>query len=87
MLDVAFGKLSACGTNQVLASDRGLRRGQRHYVLQLIAKAISTAGLVEGRAGPNAAGQSLIQEPAVQHDVERSVRSPDLDRPDYSVPM
>ncbi len=78
MLDIAFGKLPGRRAQQVLARGRRPGEGERHGVLQLIAKAIGAARLVEGRARPDAAGQRLVQQPAVKHDVHRPVRRPDL---------
>ena len=61
MLDVALDELPRGRAQQVLACHGRLHGGQRHAVLQLVAKAIGTARLVEARAGPDAAGQRLIQ--------------------------
>ena len=47
MLYVAFEELPRSSTQQVLARQGRLRGGQRHAVLQLVAKAVRAAGLVE----------------------------------------
>src|SRR5262249_10187784 len=49
-----------------------------HDVLELVAKTVGSARLVEPRAPPQAAGKRLVEEPVIQHDVERPVRSLDL---------
>ena len=49
------------------------------HVLELVAEAVGAARLVERRARPDAAGQRLIEQPAVQHDVHRAVRRLHLD--------
>ena len=55
MLHVAFDELARRRAEQMLARQRGLRDRQRHHVLQLIAKAVRAARLVECRARPDAA--------------------------------
>ena len=54
MLNVPFDELPGCRVQKVCAC--GVRRGeeQRQHVLQLIAETERTAGLVEGRAAPDA---------------------------------
>src|SRR5687768_8505550 len=42
---------------------------QGHHILQLVSKAIRSAGLVKRGACPNAASQYLINEPTVEHHV------------------
>ncbi|MNW22015.1 hypothetical protein D3C71_2232560 [compost metagenome] len=56
----------------------GAGEGERHGVLQLVAKPVGTAGLIERRAGPDATGKRLVEQPAIEHDVHRAVRGPDL---------
>jgi hypothetical protein len=87
MLDVAFDKLSRSRPQQVFARYGRLRGDQRHAVLQLVTKAISTACLIESRAGPDAAGQRLIQQPAVEHDIHCTVRGLYLDCAEDSTPV
>src|SRR4051812_18356724 len=69
------------------ASHRWTGCRQRGAVLQLIAKSIGAAGLIESRARPYAAGDRLIEQPAVQHDVHRAVRRLDLNGPKNVVPV
>ena len=87
MLDVALDELSRRRAQQVLARHGRLRGDQRHAVLQLVAEAVGTARLVERRARPDAAGQRLIQQPAVQHDIHRPVGGLHLDRAEHIVPV
>ena len=87
MLHVALDELPRRGAQQVLARHRRPRGDQRHAVLQLVAEAVGAARLIERRAGPDAAGQRLIQQPAVQHDVHRTVGRLHLDRAEDVVPV
>ena len=73
MLDIALDKLAARRPQQMGAGEIGAHQSQRHAVLQLVAEAIGPAGLVEGRARPDAAGQRLVHQPAIQHDIHGAV--------------
>ena len=79
VLHVALGELSGGRAQQVFARQVGPDSGERHAILQLVTKAIGSAGLIEGRAGPNAAGERLVEQPAIEHEVHRAVGSLDLD--------
>ena len=70
----------------MLARKVWLRHHQRHHVLKLIAKAIRAAGLVKCRSGPHAAGESLIEQPAVEHEVDGTVGCFHLNRAEDVVP-
>jgi hypothetical protein len=61
--------------------------GKRHAVLQLIAKAVCAAGLIKGCPRPDAAGERLIQHPAIEDDIQRPVRRFHLDRAENMLPM
>src|SRR5688572_21812597 len=69
MLNIALDELPRRRPEQMLARHRRAHGGERHAVLQLIAEAIGSARLIEGRAGPDAASERLIEEPSVQHDI------------------
>jgi hypothetical protein len=86
VLDVALDKLAARGPEEMFAGYRWADRGERHAVLQLVPEAIGAAGLVETRSRPDAAGERLVDEPAVEHDVHRPVRRLDLDCADDLIP-
>ena len=80
VLHVAFDEL-ARGAQQVLAQRAWVRAdGERHDVLELVAEAVGAARLVEGRARPHAAGERLVEQPAVQHEVHGAVGRLHLDR-------
>ncbi len=79
VLDVAFDELMRCRAEEVLAGELALRDDQRDHVLELIAESVRATGLVERGSRPQAAGQRLIDEPAVQHDVQRAIRGLHLD--------
>jgi len=66
VLDVALDELTRRRAQDLRARDLGRGVDERHHVLQLVAEAVGAAGLIEGRACPDAAGQRLIQQPAVQ---------------------
>ena len=46
---------------------------QGHHVLELVAEAVGPARLVERRPAPDPAGQHLVEQPAVEHQVQRRV--------------
>ncbi len=87
VLDVALDELPRRRPQQVCTRHRRPHSDERHAVLQLIAEAVGAARLVERRTGPDAAGERLIQQPAVQHDVHRPVRGLHLDRAKGIVPV
>ena len=67
-------------------SDISVRDHQRHHVLELIAKAVRAARLIKRRSRPDAAGQRLVEQPAVEHDVHAAIRRLDLHRAENVVP-
>src|SRR4030095_897303 len=56
-------------------------------VLQLVPEAVRTSGLIERRARPDAAGEGLIEKPAVEEEVQSGIGRLDLDRAEHLVPM
>ena len=74
-------------SEQVLAQQRGLRVHQRHRVLQLVAEAEGAARLVVAAARPDAAGERLVQQPAVGQQVERRIGRLHLHRAERVVPV
>ena len=73
VLDVAGGELARRGQDDLLAQQRRRGPGERHRVLQLVAKAVGAAGLVEAGPRPEPAGDRLVQQPAVDHRVEERI--------------
>ena len=73
VLHVPFAELARGGAEQVLAEQPRLGMHQGHRVLQLVAEAERAARLIEARARPHAAGQRLIDEPAVGQEVDGRV--------------
>ncbi len=59
---------------------------QREHVLQLIAESEGPARLIRAAAGPDAAAEGLVQQPAVHDQVERIVGRANLDRSEAVVP-
>ena len=86
MLHVAFDELPRGGAQEMLARDLRLRHAQRHHVLKLIAKAVRAARLVEGRPRPHAAGERLVEQPAVEQNVHRAIGRLHLNRAEDVVP-
>src|SRR4051812_44640441 len=87
MLDIALGELTAGDPDKMLARQGRPDRGERHSVLELIAKSVGAARLVEARTRPEPAGDRLIEQPAVEHDVDRTVGRLDLDGTEQSFPL
>ncbi len=87
VLHVAFHELAAGAAQQVLAHERGLGVHQRHHVLQLVAEAERASRLVVAAARPQAAGDRLVEQPAVGQHVERRVRRFHLDRAEGALPV
>ena len=87
VLHVAFDELAARAQQQVLAQQRRLRVHQRHRVLQLVAEAEGAARLVVAAARPHAAGERLVQQPAVGQHVERRVGRAHLHRAERVAPV
>ena len=83
---IAFFELPGRATQQMFARQIRPRSDERHAILQLIAKSISAARLIEGRTRPDAAGQRLIQQPAIEHDVHGAVGRLDRDGVKHAAP-
>ena len=62
----------------MLAQQFRTRVDERHHVLQLIAEAEGAARLVKTAARENAAGECLVEQPAIGKDVDRRIRCFDL---------
>src|ERR1700678_3070726 len=73
MLHISLLELARGGAQDVLAGDRRPRYDERHDILQLIAKTVRPARLIKRRPCPHAAGQCLIQQPAVDEDVHGAI--------------
>ena len=52
---------------------------RRDHVLQLVAETVGATSLVQRRPRPEPAGERLVDQPAVEHDVHRAVGRPHLD--------
>src|SRR5207253_939546 len=64
-----------------------LARLERGSVLELVAKAERAARLIERRPPPQAAGERLVEEPAVRHEIEAAARCLHLDRGQRRLPV
>ena len=87
VLDVTLDELPRGGPQYLRACDVALRDRERHDVLELIAKAIRATRLIERRARPDATGERLIEQPAVEQHVHRPIRCRHLHRAEHVVPV
>ena len=86
MLDVAFDELPRCGVQQVCAAEIRPGMNEREYVLKLIAKPEGASGLVRSAAGPDTTAQRLVQEPAIDDEIERIIGGPNLHDAERVIP-
>ena len=87
VLHVAFEELARRAAQQVLARERGSACTSAIDVLQLVAEAEGAARLVVAAARPQAAGQRLVEQPAVGQHVEGAVGRLDLHRAERALPV
>ncbi len=87
VLHVTFDELVCRSPQEMLAGQLALRRHQGDDVLQLVAESVRAPGLVERRPRPQPAGERLVHQPAVEHDVHRAVGRPHLNRSLGVVPI
>ena len=87
MLDIAFPELPAGSAQKVRAYKVRPRQQQCAAILQLVPKAIGTAGLIESGTPPHPAGKHLVQQPTIKHDVHRPVRRTHLHRAQRRSPV
>jgi len=62
------------------------RRNKRHRVLQLVAEAECAARLVEPGPAPHSAPKRLVDQPAIEHQIQSSVGRADLDGAEGAIP-
>src|SRR6202034_4867113 len=87
MLDVALSELSSGGAQQMLTRQGGPAKSERHAILKLVAESVGTARLIKGRSCPHAAGERLIEHPAIEDDVQGAVGRLDLNHSEHIVPL
>ena len=87
VLHVALRELPRGAAEQLLAGQPGCGMEQRHGVLQLIAKPVGASGLVIAAAGPEPAGEGLVNQPAVGEHIQRGVGRLDLHRAQGAAPV
>ena len=73
MQHIALGELVCGMVEDLSAGVGGIAVKATHHILQLVAETRGTANLIETGTGEQAGGIHLIQIPAVQHVVERTV--------------
>ena len=86
VLHVALFELARGGAQDLGAGEIGARVEERAHVLQLIAEAERAAGLIKGGAPPQTAGEILVEQPAVEQEVDGLVRRLDLNGVEKAVP-
>ena len=86
MLDVALDELPRRGQQEMGTTQIRPRIQQRQNVLKLVAEPEGASRLVRSAAGPDATTERLIQQPPIDEEVERIVRSVDLHRAERGVP-
>lgn len=84
---VALLKLAGSGVQDLVAGDGRLDGEPGQCILELVAEAKGTAGLVKGAAPIEAAGEALVQQPAVEHRVDGGFRRAHLDAPQQVIPV
>ncbi|KAF5056941.1 hypothetical protein DSECCO2_362130 [anaerobic digester metagenome] len=87
VLHVALLELPGGAEQEMLADQARPGVDEGHDVLELVAETESPARLVGRAARPEAAGQGLVQKPAVGEHVERLVRGLDVNCPEGMGPM
>src|SRR4029453_13679756 len=64
----------------MLARQLAARDGKGHPTRKLVAESPGSARLIQRRARPKATGERLVEKPAVQQQVHRTIGRPDLKR-------
>ena len=59
---------------------------ERHHILELVAKTVGAARLVKGGTPPDATAQHLIEQPAIDQEIERGLGRAHLDRFEHGIP-
>src|SRR3990172_1529504 len=86
VLNISLRELPACGAQDVFAGNGGQNVNKGQHVLQLIAKTIGSARLVEARAPPDPTAKRLVEQPPVQEQVHRELGRFDAQSPGQPVP-
>ena len=73
MLNIAGAELTGSGSQKLFPCDFTSSRSKGHDILKLVAKPVSAAQLIKSRSGPNAAGERLIEEPAIDEQIHGSI--------------
>ncbi|MCY1520015.1 hypothetical protein D9M68_547810 [compost metagenome] len=87
MLNVSLGKLARGSAKDVRSRFIVRAMDEGCDVLELVAKSIGAAGLVEPCSRPDTASQHLIEQPAVHHEVEGRIWRSDRDGVQQMIPL
>ena len=85
--NIAFGKLDAASTDDLVAGELGLHVQEGKRILQLIAEAEAASRLVQACSAPQPPGQILIEEPAIEQVIERFVGCANTTAIEHVVPV
>src|SRR4029434_2584226 len=86
VLHVPLFELSAGGSQNLPARFLTGTVNKRHCVLQLVAEAEGPARLVESGPAPYPARKCLVDQPAIEHQIQRGVGRADLYGPEDAIP-
>ena len=87
VLHVSLFELPSRRPQNVLARQVWPAVDQGHDILQLIAITVGAARLIQGAATPVATTERLVQQPAVQHQVQLGIRRMHLERSEQILPQ
>src|SRR5262245_28166577 len=87
VLHVSFLELVCGRTKKMFAQQNRTGVDKGHGVLKLIPESERTSRLVESRAGPKAATDRLIEQPAISQNIQGGMRRFDLNRAERPRPM
>ena len=86
VLHVAFRKLTAGASQQMLARERGALVKERQGILQLVPESERAARLIEPRPSPYPAGQGLVGQPVIDQQVDGRVGRFDVHAAQLTLP-
>ena len=87
MLHIAFRKLMASASQQMLTQASRIGVDHRHRILQLVAESVCAAGLIVAAAGDETAGDGLVKQPPIGEYVDSWIGCFYLHRAQQMLPM
>ena len=83
---VALGELLRRVQQDLRAHQFRMQGRQRAGILELVAESIGAAGLIERAAAPDPAGEVLVEQPAVDHQIDFRQRRFDFQTAEHPFP-